>query len=99
MFFPPPFLALALIDSAPSLWAVDATVLAMVFLGGAALMLWFRDQGWHWAGGLIAALAFSYGASMAWRIQHTGQVLSRAYLPMAMVCLARALATGSVLYD
>ena len=37
-------------------------VLAMVFLGGAALMLWFRDQGWHWAGGLIAALAFGYGA-------------------------------------
>ena len=98
MIFSPPFLALALIDGAPSLWAVDATVLAMVFLGGAALMLWFRDQGWHWAGGLIAALAFSYGASMAWRIQHTGQVLSLAYLPMAMVCLDRALARGSILY-
>ena len=70
----------------------------MVFLGGAALMLWFRDQGWHWAGGLIAALAFSYGASMAWRIQHIGQVLSLAYLPIAMVCLDRALARGSILY-
>ena len=68
-------------DGAPSLWAVDTTVLACVFLGGAALMLWFRDQGWHWAGGLIAALAFGYGASMAWRIQHIGQVLSLAYLP------------------
>ena len=70
----------------------------MVFLGGVALMLWFRDQGWHWAGGLIAALAFSYGASMAWRIQHIGQVLSLAYLPIAMVCLDRALARGSILY-
>ena len=96
MIFSPPFLALALVDGAPSLWAVDATVLAMVFLGGAALMLWFRDQGWHWAGGLIAALAFSYGASMAWRIQHIGQVLSLAYLPIALVCLDRALARGSV---
>ena len=84
MIFSPPFLALALVDGAPSLWAVDATVLAMVFLGGAALMLWFRDQGWHWAGGLIAALAFSYGASMAWRIQHIGQVLSLAYLAVAL---------------
>ena len=64
----------------------------MVFLGGAALMLWFRDQGWHWAGALIAALAFCYGASMAWRIQHIGQVLSLAYLPIAMLCLDRALA-------
>ena len=63
-----------------------------------ALMLWFRDQGWHWAGGLIAALAFCYGASMAWRIQHIGQVLSLAYLPIAMLCLDRALARGSVLY-
>ncbi len=98
MMFSPPFLALALIDGAPSLWAVDATVLVMVALGGGALMLFFRDQGWHWAGGLIAALAFSYGASMAWRIQHTGQVLSLAYLPIALVCLDRALARGSVLY-
>jgi hypothetical protein len=98
MIFSPPFLLLALLDSAPSLWAVDATVLAMVFLGGAALMLWFRDRGWHWAGGLIAALAFSYGASMAWRIQHIGQVLSLAYLPMAMLCVDRALARRSMLY-
>ena len=98
MIFSPPFLMLALVDAAPSSWAVDATVLAMVALGGVALMLFFRDQGWHWAGGLIAALAFSYGASMAWRIQHTGQVLSLAYLPMALVCLDRALARSSILY-
>jgi hypothetical protein len=98
MIFSPPFLLLALLDGAPSLWAVDATVLACIFLGGAALMLWFRDQGWHWAGGLLAALAFSYGASMAWRIQHTGQILSLAYLPIAMLCLERALARRSILY-
>ncbi len=70
----------------------------MVFLCGVALMLWFRDQGWHWAGGLVAALAFCYGASMAWRIQHIGQVLSLAYLPIAMLCLERALARRSILY-
>jgi hypothetical protein len=98
MMFSPPFLALALIDGSPSLWAVDATVLAFVALGGLALMLWFRDRGWHWAGGLIAALAFCYGASMAWRIQHIGQVLSLAYLPIALLCLDRALERGSVVY-
>jgi hypothetical protein len=98
MIFSPPFLLLALLNSSPSYWAVDATLLAVVFLGGAALLLWFRDQGWHWAGALIAALAFSYGASMAWRIQHTGQVLSLAYLPIAMLCLDRALARRSLVY-
>src|SRR5262245_39061335 len=98
MIFSPPFLALALIDAAPSLWAQDVTVLACTFLGGLALMVWCRDQRWHWAGGLIAALAFTHGASMAWRIQHIGQVLSLAYLPMAMLCLDRALARASIGY-
>jgi hypothetical protein len=98
MLFSPPFLALALLDPAPGLWAADATLLAMVLIGCLALMLWFHDQGWHWAGGLIAALAFGYGASMAWRIQHMGQVLSMAYLPIALVCLDRALARGSILH-
>jgi hypothetical protein len=93
-----PFLVLALITGSPSLWAVDAATLAIVFVSGAALMLWFRDQGWHWAGGLVAALAFCYGASMAWRVQHIGQVLSLAYLPLAMLCLDRALARRSILY-
>src|SRR5262249_22135654 len=90
MIFSPPFLGLALLDGAPTLWAVDATAEAMVFLGGAALILWFRDRGWHPIGGLLAALAFSFGASMAWRIQHIGQVLSLAALPLALVCLDRA---------
>jgi hypothetical protein len=98
MIFSPPYLLLALLDPAPSMWAVDATVLAVVLFGGAALMLWFRDQGWHWAGALIAALAFGYGASMAWRVQHVGQVLSLAYLPVTLLCLDRALARRSLLY-
>jgi hypothetical protein len=93
-----PFLALALFTSSPSLWAVDTMLLAIIFASGAALMLWFRDQGWHWAGGLVAAIAFCYGASMAWRIQHVGQVLSLAYLPVAMLFLDRALARRSILY-
>jgi hypothetical protein len=98
MMFSPAFLLLSLLNPAPSLWAADVTLLAMVFVGGAALMLWFRDQGWHWAGALIAALAFGHGASMAWRIQHIGQVLSLAYLPITILCLDRALARRSVAY-
>jgi hypothetical protein len=98
LIFAPPFLALALVDGAPSLWAVDTALLAMLLLSGAALVVWFRDQGWHWAGGLIAALAFCFGAAMAWRIQHTGQVLSLAYLPLAMLATDRALARGSLLW-
>jgi hypothetical protein len=98
MIFAPPFLALALVNGAPSLRAVDTTLLLMLFLSGAALILWFRDQGWHWAGGLLAALAFCHGAAMAWRIQHIGQVLSLAYLPLAVLTYDRALARCSLLW-
>ncbi len=98
MIFSPPFLALALLSGSPSIWAVDATLLAMIAASGLMLMAWFMDRGWHWAGGLVAALAFCYGASMAWRIQHIGQVLSLAYLPFALFCLDRALARGSIVY-
>ncbi len=98
MIFSPPFLALALVDAAPSLRAVDATVFAMILLGGAAVIVWFRDQGWHWAGGLIAALGFMFGAAMAWRVQHTGQVLSLAYWPIALVGLDRAMTRRSIGY-
>ncbi len=98
MLFSPPFLALALVSRNPSLWAVDMTVLATMFAGGIGLMLYFRDRGWHAAGALIAALAFSFGAAMAWRIQHTGQVLSLAYLPWALLCLERAMHRRSLAY-
>jgi hypothetical protein len=98
LIFAPPFLALAMIDGAPSLWAVDSTLFAMLLLSGAALIVWFHDQGWHWTGGLIGALVFCFGAGMAWRIQHIGQVLSLAYLPLGMLAIDRALARGSLLW-
>ena len=95
MIFSPPFLLLAALNAQPSLWAVDATVFAAILVGGLALIAWCRDQGWHWAGAALAALAFGFGAAMAWRIQHTGQVLSLAMLPIALLLLDRALVRAS----
>jgi hypothetical protein len=98
MIFSPTSVLLAYLNPAPSAWAMDTGLMVVVLFGGASLVLWFRDQGWHWGGALLAALAFCYGASMAWRIQHVNQVLSLAYLPLVMLCLDRALARRSVLY-
>jgi hypothetical protein len=98
MIFSPPFLVLALLNPSPSLWAVDATVFAAILVGGLALMIWFRDQGWHPLGGALAALVFGFGAAMAWRIQHTGQVLSLVALSITLVLLDRALMRGSSAY-
>jgi hypothetical protein len=98
LIFSPPMLILALINPAPSLNAVDTTVLLMVLLGGSGLVLLARDLGWHWAGALVAALSFMFGAAMAWRIQHIGQVMSLAYLPFALLFLRRALECRSTIY-
>jgi hypothetical protein len=98
MIFSPPMLLLALIDSAPGSWAIDTTVLLCVLAAGLGVLLMFRDLGWHPAGGLIAALGFSFGAAMAWRLQHFNQVLSLAYLPFALLFLRRALVRSSAAY-
>lgn len=98
LIFSPPFFLLALFNAAPSLRALDATVLVSLFGGGLGVLWLARELRWHWAGAVIAALGFCFGASMAWRLQHFGQVLSLAYWPFAYVLLKRGLDRGSWLY-
>ncbi|MCB1521332.1 MAG: hypothetical protein KDJ37_12255 [Hyphomicrobiaceae bacterium] len=98
MMFQPPAIALALIDGNPGLGAVDIMVFSVILIAMLSIIAWFHDRRWHWAGGVLAALAFGFGASMAWRIQHTGQVLSLAYLPIVILVLSRALERGSWRY-
>ncbi len=63
---------------------IDAVTFAYLFLGGLGIILYFRDRGWHAAGALVAALAFAFGGAASARLQHTGQVISLAYLPIAL---------------
>jgi len=91
LIFSPFFLLAAWASPEPSFRLEDGVVFAMLATGGLALMLYFRDRGWHPAGALLAALAFAFGGSASWRIQHTGQVMSLAWLPMTLWLLARAL--------
>lgn len=98
LIFTPPFLLLAALDPEPSFRAADAIVFAMLLAGGTAMILFFRDRGWHAAGALVAALAFAFGGSAAWRIQHIGEVLSLCWFAITLWLLARALERRSVLY-
>ncbi len=98
LVFSPPFLLLAALDPNPSFRAADAAVLGMLALGGLAILAIFRDRAWHWLGGLIAALAFAFGASAAWRIQHVGQLLSLSFLVIALWLLLRALERRSLAF-
>ena len=96
--FSPPFFLLALFNAAPSFRAVDGVVFGMLMLAGLALIAFFRDRGWHPAGALVAAFAFSFGGSAAWRLQHIGEVISLCWFALTLLALSRALSRSSLLY-
>lgn len=91
-----PAILLALFSSSPSFKAVDTFILLHLLAGGLAVMLFFREKGWHPGGAIVAAIIFAFGASAAWRIQHVGQIVSLSFFPIALWLTARALARRSI---
>ena len=98
LIFSPQFLLMAWLDPRPTFVAEDGVVFAMLIAGGLALMLFFRDRGWRPEGALVAAFAFSFGSSNAWRLQHVGQVSSLCWFAIALLCLSRGLERGSAFW-
>jgi hypothetical protein len=94
LIFSPAFL-LAYFEAVPTFRQLDAYVLILLGLGALAILKLFQDRGWHAAGGLVAAIAFAFGASAAWRIQHIGQIQSYAFFGIALWLLQRALDRSS----
>jgi len=90
-----PALLVAYLSAEPSFALVDAYVLFMLGCAGCAVLWFFRDRGWNPSGAIVAALAFAFGASAAWRVQHIGQVQSYALFAISLWLLARALQRSS----
>src|SRR3974390_3214266 len=82
-------------SSAVGLRAFDAVTFAYLFLGGLGVLLFFRGRGWHVGGAMVAAMAFAFGGAASARIQHTVEVVSLCWLPLALWLLARALERAS----
>ncbi len=97
MIFSPAIL-LAYFDAAPSFRAIDALTFGYLGMGALAIVLFFKDHRWHAAAAVVAALAFAFGASAAWRIQHIKQIESFAFFAVALWLLARTLDRRSILY-
>jgi len=85
-----PALLLAAISKSPSFWLLDFYVFALLGLGAGAVMLFFRDRGWHPGGAAVAALCFAFGGSASWRMQHIGQIQSYAFFAVTLWLLFRA---------
>ncbi|SFI36631.1 hypothetical protein SAMN05216304_102447 [Bosea sp. OK403] len=98
LIFSPSFALIAALNPTPDFRWSDGAVLGTLLAGAFAIVLLFRDRDWHPAGAVVAALAFAFGASAAWRIQHVGQVLSLGYFAITLLLVARALERGSALY-
>src|SRR5260221_3062822 len=95
LIFSPLHFALAALDPMPSFREADFVTFAYLFTGGVGLMLFFRDRGWHPGGAVIAALIFAFGGSAASRLQHTSEIISLSYVPIALWLLARTLDRAS----
>jgi hypothetical protein len=91
LIFSPLHFLLAYFDPSPSFHALDSLTFAHLMLGGAGIVLYFQDRGWHAAGALVAALTFGFGGAANSRLQHTGEIISLAYFPLTLWMLARAL--------
>lgn len=98
VLFSVPLLLLALVRSSPSLLAMDWAVFLTLLGGGVAVIMLFRDRGWHWGGALVAAIAFAFGAAASWRLQHLSQVFSLCWWVITWWLLARALDRSSLAY-
>jgi hypothetical protein len=95
LIFSPLHLALAAFDPTPSFREADLATFAYLFCGGLGLMLFFRDRGWHPAAAAVAALIFAFGGSASSRLQHTSEIISLSYTPIALWLLARTLERAS----
>jgi hypothetical protein len=96
LIFSPPYWLLAALDPRPGFAAADAVEFAMLYCGGAAIILFFREHDWDPTASLVAAFAFAFGSSAAWRIQHVGEVVSLAWFAIALWMLARAIRRGAI---
>lgn len=97
LIFSPAFL-LAYFEAVPTFRQLDAYVLVLLGFGALAILMLFRDLRWHPAGALVAAMAFAFGASAAWRIQHIGQIQSYAFFAIALWLIHRALLRSSAFW-
>lgn len=91
-----PGLLLAALSKSPDFWLLDVYVFVLLGIAAGAVLMLFRDRGWHPGGAAVAALCFAFGGSASWRMQHIGQIQSYAFFALTLWLLLRARERGSM---
>ena len=93
-----PAVLLAYFEKTPSFRELDLYVFVLLGMGAFGILKFFKDRQWHPAGGIVAAIAFGFGGSAAWRVQHIAQIQSYAFFGLTLWLLQRALDRNSCTY-
>jgi hypothetical protein len=98
LLFSPLMVAFAWVMPKASMSAFDVAVFAHLLLGAFGMIAYFALRGWRWEGAVLAAMIFMLGGSATGRLQHTGMILSYAYVPIALALLHAFLTRRSCVF-
>lgn len=87
LIFALPFLAWAFVNPAPGMFAFDAFVLAHLLVGGWAIVLYGRREGWPVAACVLAASVFMLGGVVSGRMNHVGIITAYGLFPLALLLM------------
>jgi hypothetical protein len=91
LIFTPTLALFAFIAPKASMFAFDAMVYAHLLMGGLATGFLCLRRRFSAPAALLAAAMFMMGGSAAARLQHTGMIVSYAFLPLALLALEECL--------
>ena len=96
LIFTPSMFIFAWLAPGASMQTFDAVIFAHLLVGAFGVLGLFARRGWRPEGAVLAGMMFMLGGSAAARLQHTGIIISFAYLPLAILFLELALERVSV---
>lgn len=95
LLFTPTMALFGWLVPSPSMQLFDLVVFAHLLAGSLAVVGLVRLRGWRPEAAVLAAVIFMLGGSAAARLQHTGMIISYAFLPIALLWLEMMLTRRS----
>lgn len=99
LIFTPTMFLFAWLAPGASMQTFDGVIFSHLILGALAIVGLVRRRGWHPAGAVLAGLIFMLGGPASSRLQHTGMIISYAWIPVAFLMLEVALGRARLIWS